>query len=89
MSGWMASCEDITKLLSQSMDRRLPLRKRMEIRVHVMMCRFCSRYRKQMIYLSNLLQLHAAHKEEPDPTISLDSVARQRIKEALKKQANK
>lgn len=44
----MPSCRDISELISQAMDRRLPLRKRLSIRLHVSMCGFCRRYEKQL-----------------------------------------
>lgn len=38
MARLMPSCRDITALVSESMDRKLPLRQRMSIRVHLAMC---------------------------------------------------
>ncbi len=44
----MPSCRDISQDISAGMDRNLPLRKRLAIRLHVSMCGFCRRYEKQL-----------------------------------------
>jgi Putative zinc-finger len=41
-------CHDITRLLSQSMDRQLPVRTRLAIRLHFEICVWCKRYGQQL-----------------------------------------
>lgn len=50
----MFKCRDISHLISQSMDRRLPWHIRMGIKFHLMMCKLCLRYQQQLklIHLS-------------------------------------
>ena len=48
MNNWMMKCEEVTKLVSQSLDRRLPLHQRIGIRLHLMMCVHCRRFRRQI-----------------------------------------
>ncbi len=48
MSHWMFECKQITELVSEGMDRKLPLWRRMGIRFHLMMCKLCSRYERQL-----------------------------------------
>ncbi len=45
---WVFRCKDITALISQSMDAELPFKIRLGIRFHLMMCRLCLRYKKQL-----------------------------------------
>ena len=46
----MHNCEDISKLISESMDHRLSSRKRMVIKFHLFWCRcpVCQSYSRQM-----------------------------------------
>lgn len=81
----MLRCRDISKLVSESMDRELPLRQRMQVRMHLMMCRLCSNFAHQ------LRLLRRAARENPDrlgsqeatPEAKLPEAARERIKAAL------
>ena len=40
----MRSCRDITALVSQGLDKKLSLRERLAIRLHVMMCSRCRNF---------------------------------------------
>jgi hypothetical protein len=44
-------CHDITRLLSESMERPLPLWTRVLIRLHFSICVWCGRYGRHMKYL--------------------------------------
>jgi hypothetical protein len=83
MKHWMFSCREMSFLISKSMDERIPLRHRLAIRVHVMMCRFCSRYKRQLQMLRTFMQHYATHLQEQS-TATLPPEARARIKQALR-----
>jgi len=44
----MMACREVTELASQHLDGELPLGKRVAFRLHVMMCRHCRRYLRQL-----------------------------------------
>jgi hypothetical protein len=48
MNHWTFRCKDVSKLISRSLDENLPLRIRMGIRFHLMMCNLCRNYKKQL-----------------------------------------
>lgn len=78
----MPSCRDISQLISEAMDRNLPLRKRLTIRVHVSMCKFCRRYERQL----HLLHEGARHYANPEKNVvenSLSSAAKERLEKAV------
>jgi len=82
----MLSCKEISKLVSESLDRKLPLPLRMEVRLHLMMCHLCRTYRKQSLLLRKLLRLHdASLTETPTSEMFLPEGASTRIKKALTK----
>jgi hypothetical protein len=80
----MLSCREVTQLVSESLDRELSLRQRVSTKTHLMMCRLCSRYNKQLAGLREAFRLHAMREDDPDIyPASLPSEARERIKQAL------
>jgi hypothetical protein len=89
MSHWMHNCKEVTRMVSESMDRKLPLHQRMGIRVHLLMCKFCSRYRKQLLILREAMRLQERYVEDTGSLITLPSEARERIKRSFIDNLNK
>jgi hypothetical protein len=55
------TCKDVTRMMSEAMDRPLPLQKRVAIYVHRLICVWCDRYYRQIHSLrdrSKSLHLH-------------------------------
>ena len=48
MESEILNCREATRLVSQAMDNHLTVQKRLELRVHMFMCKFCSRFEKQL-----------------------------------------
>jgi hypothetical protein len=48
----MISCKEATELMSQEKDRTLSLAERIGLRLHVLVCKGCTNYRRQMDVLS-------------------------------------
>ena len=76
----MLTCKEVSMLVSESLEHPLPLRQRMGVRFHLMMCSMCRTYRRQTLQLRAMFQA-AAHRE-PDGHLP-EEVAR-RIKQSLK-----
>jgi hypothetical protein len=76
-------CHEITRLLSKSMDGRLPLRKRLLIRLHFTVCIWCKRYSEQLKFLRKYSSRMAENGCEKAP-VMLSSGARERLKNALR-----
>jgi hypothetical protein len=45
------SCPEVVRIISQGMDRKLPISTRIKLRIHYLMCSFCERYEKQLEYM--------------------------------------
>jgi len=87
MRHWMFSCKKITGMISESMDRKLPLSRRMGIRFHLMMCALCRRYRQQLLFIRTLLRSDKEAEDLSGQALSDD--ARKRIEEKLAGQVPK
>ncbi len=62
MKHWMFSCEEVTRMVSESMDRDLPRYQRIGIWIHLLICKFCSRYKQRgcnLIRLSLNFSFHS------------------------------
>ncbi len=44
----MMTCQQVTELVTNYLERRLPLRDRVRFQMHIGMCRHCRRYLRQM-----------------------------------------
>ena len=80
----MLSCEETSRLVSESMDRALPLNKRIAVRMHLQVCKACAAFRKQLLFMRQ-----AVHHFQDDISDTLtgpplDPGSRQRIKDSLK-----
>lgn len=51
----MLSCKDISKLLSDRLDRELGFMERVRLRMHLAMCTGCSRVERQLGFLREAL----------------------------------
>jgi len=84
MDHWMFHCKDVSRKVSEGMDRKLPLHDRMFIRVHLMMCKYCARFQQQLLLLRKASRIDELTGDALDPGLSLSMEARVRMKEALK-----
>ncbi len=81
----MLRCREISKLVSESMEHELPLQKRLQVWMHLAMCRLCAAFARQLRLLRRAARENPeralADPAAPEPTLSHD--ARKRIKAAL------
>jgi hypothetical protein len=84
MKHWMFCCKDVSQKFSESMDRKLPLPDRMFIRIHQLMCRYCTRFRRQLLLLRELSGSDTLVGMPQDFSAGLSQQARERIKSSLK-----
>jgi hypothetical protein len=84
MKHWMFSCKDVSKKVSASMDRTLPFYQRMFIRIHLMMCKYCSRFRRQLMILRKMSRIEIIFPKDVDQSMVLSMEARERLKKSLR-----
>ncbi len=87
MFGLIPDCKEVTRMVSDSMDRDLPLIQRMRMRMHLLMCKYCSRFEKQLALLRKASRSLATHRPDPNASPVLPQDARDRIKQALREGA--
>lgn len=82
----MLDCRHATLLISRSMEKRLPFRQRMTLRLHLMLCDACTQFMRQLHLLRAAIE-RLGRKVESDEKLVLSKHARERIAEAVAIQA--
>ncbi len=80
----MLSCKEATQLVSEGLDRELSFWQRMSLRLHVLMCRACSRYTRQVKALDEAVSKHYCGDPSVQKPERLPDNALNRIKAALR-----
>ena len=75
----MMSCEPVARLVPEGLDRKLSPLQRLRVRLHVLMCAVCRRYRYQSHALHRLFVRYGALDPE-----RLSDETRARIKTCLR-----
>ncbi len=80
----MLSCKEATRLVSERLDRELPFWRRLGLRLHVVMCRGCSRYTRQITALNSLVTEHYGDDPPAEVFEHVSQDAVQHIKSSLR-----
>jgi hypothetical protein len=75
------SCKDVSELVARSRVSALTFRQRIGLRLHLLMCKACSRVMMQMKFLHRAALL--VHEQSHLP--SLSSSARDRLRETIER----
>ena len=77
----MLSCKDVCYIVSESLDEKLPLHKRLSVRLHLLMCKACQRMVRQMELLRAAAHRYesSGHKKSPADQEALSKEASARI----------
>jgi len=89
MAHWMFSCNEVSQKVSESMDRVLPFHQQMIIRLHLLICKYCARFRDQLLLIRKALRSGEDPDEKSAPSDASFAEPRERIKQTLKDQLGK
>ena len=84
------TCEVITQKVSRSMDEPLSVKERLQVRLHLMMCEFCTRYRDQLLTIRQKIR-EQSEVWDDDTDISefrLSPDKREQIKQKMRDSAS-
>ncbi|MFC1585170.1 zf-HC2 domain-containing protein [Fibrobacterota bacterium] len=81
----MLNCKETSELLSDSMDGSLSRWTRMKLRLHLMMCYMCVRFKDQLLFLQKAISSLADQLDDVpgNQSDSMSEDAKRRIKERL------
>jgi hypothetical protein len=80
----MLTCKDASHLISERQERPLGLRERWGLWLHLLICKYCRRFERQVAMLSRALrELGRRHAADTQQGIDLGPEARARIRAAI------
>ena len=82
----LPTCKQMTPVMYESLERRLTLRERVTLKLHLWVCVWCVWYLENLRTMRSALRARAAHEEaadDVDSAVKLSEEARERIRRAL------
>ncbi|HXG94450.1 MAG TPA: hypothetical protein VNN73_19060 [Blastocatellia bacterium] len=81
----LPTCKELAPWMSESLEHKLPLRRRVILRIHYLYCVWCLRYLKQLRLMRKAAHYHSSPDEDKPaaPETTLSPEARERLKRAL------
>lgn len=76
-------CQAAARWQSEALDRKLPWRRRLGLRVHLALCKWCRRYGKQIAFVRDAAHSHPDQMAESAPQ-RLSAQAREQIRQKLR-----
>jgi hypothetical protein len=83
----LPTCREVTRLQSDSLEQPLSFSKRLGLLFHLLFCRWCRRYGKQIRFLHEAVREHPDGFAEAHPR-ALSPEARERLKRALRERTD-
>jgi len=82
------SCDETSHLISQALDENISLIQKLRIRMHLMFCKYCRNFMKQMSLIRTIMKRQAVDEklDKASRDISLSDQARKRIETQLKRE---
>ncbi|HWP49472.1 MAG TPA: hypothetical protein VNM22_20105 [Candidatus Limnocylindrales bacterium] len=81
------TCKEVTRLISESLDKKLPFYQRLSLHAHFRLCIFCKRYARQLLFIRETLRSLSQRIEDPVfPLPSLSEEARETMKRRIREQ---
>lgn len=65
----MLSCKEATRIMSEAQDRQLSVGERLQLEMHLAMCRGCRNFREQMDFLRMACRRFLKTKADGDDTL--------------------
>ena len=81
----MITCEEASKLISGSMDHKPPFWERMNLKMHLLMCKVCPTYMRQLHLLRRLVKEWASNATAFLSDKSLSGESKTKIKLNLRR----
>ena len=80
MKIWLFNCKEVSLLVSQSMDHKIGLSKKIGVRFHLLMCKHCARFENQLTLIRSLLKKSSTTSTTP----KMDEEVKKQMTRSLK-----
>ena len=85
MGRLVPSCKEATGLVSDSMEEKLPWKSKLGLAMHLLMCKWCRRFKQQVRQIRTLIRKTQTEVDSvtTHPPVTLSDSARERMEKAL------
>jgi predicted anti-sigma-YlaC factor YlaD len=80
----MISCDEASRLASKSLDTKLSTSEKMRLKMHLMACRFCRSFEKQIHAIRSIIRSKSKEIPEDTEEKALTTEARARLENSIK-----
>ena len=85
----MLSCKEAADRLSESLDQKLSFKDHIELKIHLMLCKLCSRYNKQLQFIHRTTkECVTKYEEGANESTRLSEEGSDRISKQIKENNN-
>jgi hypothetical protein len=81
----LSKCKDTTELISENMDHPISVFKRLRMGFHLVLCKYCRKYRKQLETLRKMTLGLGKEAADVNPQASLKPDSKERLKKIIEK----
>ena len=82
------TCHEISRLVSESMDRELSVRERLGLWMHLKMCKLCAGFAEDMRRIRDVIREKLAASDAPEPPPTTDHTPRGQLPPAARDRIN-
>lgn len=85
MNKIMPTCQEVSHLTSLALDEKLTFRQKLGVRFHMMFCKWCRLFAKQMVQLKTTIRIKslAIENDLEKPDFKLSAAFKNRLKKSL------
>jgi hypothetical protein len=87
LSALSPDCKEASRRQSEAVHHPLPLGQRVGLRIHLLLCKWCRRYGKNLRFLQHVVE-HPAEHDCAEHATALGPEARERMKQKLTTKSN-
>ncbi|VAW70192.1 hypothetical protein MNBD_GAMMA09-2011 [hydrothermal vent metagenome] len=58
----MLNCKKATQLMSRAQDQKLSTKQKLQLKLHILMCRACTNYNRQLSFIKKAMQQYGNHQ---------------------------
>ncbi len=81
----MLRCKDVSRIISESFNGKLPILTRIRLQTHLVMCKLCRTFRKTIIQIESEAKRQGTAHDSANPTTPrLSDAARERLEKSIR-----
>ncbi len=81
----MISCDEATYIISKNQHQKLGFIKRIQLKIHLLMCNYCRRYENQIRFITGIINKLKLFPENNNSNYRLDNQQKENLQKEISK----